>query len=102
MPFGSFIVCIVLVLVQVASWPFLFVLGVQYHRNAAVTALLLVPMVLWLLLPAGSIYGLHLALRRESAAFGAAPRVLGIITNALYLLVGIFIWLMVLSGVASA
>lgn len=55
--------------------------------------------MLWFLLPAGSIYGLYLALRREAGEFGRAPRVLGIVANALYLLVGLFLWLILLLGI---
>ena len=99
MPFGSLILCIVLVLVQLVSWPILFLAGVEHHRNPMVMALLQVPMVLWLLLPAGSIYGLYLALRREAREFGPVPRVLGVLANASYLLVGIFLWLILLLGV---
>jgi hypothetical protein len=99
MPFGSFILCMLLVLVQAVSWPLLFIAVVQNHRHPTVTALLQVPMVLWMLLPAGSIYGLYLALRREAGEFGLLPRVLGIVANGLYLLVGVFLWLILLLGV---
>lgn len=98
MPFGALIVCLALFVVQLASWPVLFMVGMQSHGNKAATDFLLIPMVLWLLLPAGSIYGLYLALRREANDFGATPRVLGVIANALYLLFAIFIWTMTLFG----
>jgi hypothetical protein len=99
MPYASLILCIVLALVQLASMPILSMLGMRSHGDRAATAILRVPMVLWFLLPAGFIYGLHPALRREDRAFVAAPRVLGIIANALYLLYGIVIWLSLLPGV---
>jgi hypothetical protein len=99
MPFGSLILCILLVLMQMVSWPILFVAGVEHRQNPTVTTLLHVPMILWMLLPAGSIYGLYLALRREAGEFGRVPRVLGVIANALYLLIGIFLWLILLLGV---
>lgn len=98
-PYASLILCLALVLIQVVSWPLLFMAAVQSHRNPTVTALLQVPMVLWMLLPAGSIYGLYLALRREARESGLLPRVLGVVANALYLLVGIFLWLILLLGV---
>jgi hypothetical protein len=98
-PFGSLILCIVLVTIQVVSWPMLFLTTAVHHRNPMVMALLQVPMVLWILLPVGSIYGLYLALRREAREFGLVPRVLGVIANVLYLLVGVFLWLIPLLGV---
>lgn len=98
MPFGSLIVCLALFVVQLASWPVLFMVGMQSHGNQAATDFLQIPMVLWLLLPAGSIYGLYLALRREASDFGDTPRALGIIANGLYLLFGIFIWMTTLFG----
>ena len=99
MPYASLILGVVLMVVQFASLPFLFVLEMQSHGDAAARAMLRVPMILWFLLPAGSLYGLHLALRLKDRESGAAPRVLGIIANALYLLYGIAIWLSLLPGV---
>jgi hypothetical protein len=99
MPYASLILCIILTAVQFASLPFLFMLEMQSHGDREATALLRVPMVLWFLLPVSSLYGLHLALRLDARESGAAPRVLGINPNALYLLYGIAIWLSLLSGV---
>jgi hypothetical protein len=98
MPYASLILCIILTAVQFASLPLLFMLEMQSYGDREATALLRVPMVLWFLLPVGSLYGLHLALRLDGRESGAAPRVLGVIANALYLLYGIAIWLSLLSG----
>lgn len=98
MPYGALILCLVLFVVQLASWPILFMLGMGLRDDGTTPAILQVPMILWMLLPAGSIYGLYLVLRRESAGMGETPRALGFIANGLYLLFGVFTWLTALFG----
>lgn len=56
------------------SWPVLALRAVENHGDSAIGGLLRVPVMLWLLLAAESIYGLYLAWRREAGEFGRVPR----------------------------
>jgi hypothetical protein len=99
-PYASLLFCVACIALQVVSWAVLFLVGVKYHRNEVVSAALNVPMFLWILLPAASLYGIYLA--RPSSGYdrpGGWLRGLGLLANLLYLMIGMFIWLMGLSGV---
>jgi hypothetical protein len=97
-PYASLLVCVGLIAVQVATWGPLFVLGVRYHQNERVTALLQVPMIIWFFLPLGAFYGIHVGMVRQQAPGGRVMRAVGIAANAVYLLLAILIWIAVFSG----
>lgn len=97
-PYASLLVCVGLIAVQVITWGPLFLLGVKYHRNERVTALLQVPVTIWFFLPLGAFYGIHVGMVGQQAPGGGVMRAAGIVANAVYLLFAILIWIAVFSG----
>jgi hypothetical protein len=96
-PYASLLVCVGLIAIQVTTWGPLFVLGVKYHQNERVTALLQVPMIIWFFLPLGAFYGIHVGMVRQQAP-GGVMRAAGIVANAVYLLFAMLVWIAVFSG----
>ena len=99
-PYASLLVCAAFIALQIVLYVVLIVAVVESDGPSAASMAWEVLMVLWLLIPAGALYGIYLA--RPSSGYdrgGGWLRGLGLLANLLYLMIGMFMWLIVLSGV---
>ena len=97
-PYASLLVCLAFATVQFVAWPALFLLGIRYRFDLPGYVLVHAAVVLWFLLPLGAVYGLYLGLARRGAQGRGGVRTVGVVANALYLLLGIFLWIGRLTG----
>lgn len=84
---------------HLTSWFPLAVIGSENHRNAGAMAIFEVFALLWILVPLGCGYGIVVG--KRSLAAGEAPAAvwIGILLNGFYLMIGLFLLLILLSGV---
>ena len=99
-PYASLLVCLAFATVQFVAWPALFLLGIRYRFDLPGYVLVHAVVFLWFLLPLGAVYGLCLGMERGGAHGGGrgGVRTVGVVANALYLLLGIFLWIGRLTG----
>lgn len=95
-PFASLMVFMMLVCLQIFTFP-LFLLALRYHLDSSSRVLLNLPMAAWLLLPLGTIHGLHVGMADQGGPGGSVVRELGMLANAIYLLVTVLVWSVILS-----
>jgi hypothetical protein len=102
-PYAPLLVCLGFAAVQLVAWPLLFLLGIRYRFSFYGLVLVNVAVTLWFLLPLGAVYGLYIGRARYGApggggGGGGVARVAGIVANAVYLTIGILLWIGTLSG----
>lgn len=98
-PYASLLVCLGLAAVQLVAWPILFLLGIRYRFDLTGLVLVNLAVTLWFLLPLGAVYGLYLGTARYGAPGAGVLRVSGVAANAVYLLLGILLWIGTLTRV---
>jgi hypothetical protein len=90
-----------LLILQIVSYPPLFLLSVSLHRTAVGTILTTALAVMWFAIPFGSGYGVRagvLYVRRHPANLLAWS---GIVLNCLYVLFGILTLLLIAYGISA-
>jgi hypothetical protein len=99
-PYASLLVCMTCIALQTVSWFFIVLIILEFDGNEAAEKAMYLLAVPFFLIPAGALYGIYLA--RPSSGYdrpGGWLRGVGLLANILYLMIGIFVWFILLSGV---